>query len=344
MTQQRALAAAGRTEQDQGRGRQGLDQLGQALEALRRRQPALAADLGALVQQQGEAHEAGVDAVARLGPFGDPAEPERLDVRRRQLNQPRQLGLAQLQRRALAQQRLAQIVPQLVRLARRGGRIRRRAELHAQRRSAQRDRRAIDLAHALGLGLQQGLGRVDVLEPMRTAVQQAQPGRQQPGQGIGRDLRDEDLPPVGRAGDPGCPVHLEAGVVLVEARDLAGVQAHPDPDRLAVREGMSLQRALGLDGGQQGVQRRVEDVEEGIADGPDLDAAAGAEGAADQPIVLIQHLREARPEPLDQLGRALDVAEEDRHPTLGQVLHPPRRAGPKLTTGSAAAGRASRPR
>ena len=144
--------------------------------------------------------------------------------------------------------------------------------------------------------------------------------------------------------DPGCPVHLEAGVVLVEARDLAGVQAHPDPDRLAVREGMSLQRALGLDGGQQGVQRRVEDVEEGIADGPDLDAAAGAEGAADQPIVLIQHLREARPEPLDQLGRALDVAEEDRQPTLGQVLHPPRRAGPKLTTGSAAAGRASRPR
>ncbi len=52
-------------------------------------------------------------------------------------------------------------------------------------------------------------------------------------QGDGR-RREDDLPAVRRAHDPGGTVHVDADVLGWVERGLAGVDPDPDPDRAAV--------------------------------------------------------------------------------------------------------------
>jgi hypothetical protein len=66
-------------------------------------------------------------------------------------------------------------------------------------------------------------------------------GRRPPGPG---GAGEEHLPAGGRPGDPGRPVDVDADIVVAAEHPLAGVQAHADPDREAVRPGVAGQGPL----------------------------------------------------------------------------------------------------
>jgi hypothetical protein len=72
------------------------------------------------------------------------------------------------------------------------------------------------------------LGEGEVLQPVRPEVPEERPFRkgvldQSPG-----GVRDDDLPAVGRPGDPGRPVHVDADIVVPAQHPFTGVQPHPD--------------------------------------------------------------------------------------------------------------------
>ena len=75
------------------------------------------------------------------------------------------------------------------------------------------------------------------------------PGGQRVGDEGRRRLGQDDLAAVPDGGDPSRAVDVEAAVVVAARMGLAGVQAHPDADRDAVRPGLGRERPLRVDGG-----------------------------------------------------------------------------------------------
>ena len=102
---------------------------------------------------------------------------------------------------------------------------------------------------------------------------------------------------------------------------LARVHAHPDAKALALRPGVGLERALGGNGGRNGVPRTLEGVEERVALRVELAAAARAEGVADDPPVLGERLGVAVAEPLEQARRPLDVGEDEGDGAAVELAH-----------------------
>ena len=122
----------------------------------------------------------------------------------------------------------------------------------------------------------------------------------EPAGGVGQD----HLPAVGRVGDPGRPVHVDAGIVVPAQDALAGVEAHPDPDRGTRRPVVGGEVPLGGDRRPDGARRAGEHGEEGVAVGADLDPAAVGDGTPDDRRVPVQDRRVPVAERLEEAGRA----------------------------------------
>ena len=106
--------------------------------------------------------------------------------------------------------------------------------------------------------------------------------------------------------DPRRAVDVHADVALVGHERLAGVDAHPDPDR------PGSERPLRLDRGGDGVGRPRERDEERVALGVHLDPVVSREGLSDHPPVLCEEIGVGGPVLLKKTGRPFDVGEEER--------------------------------
>ncbi len=108
-------------------------------------------------------------------------------------------------------------------------------------------------------------------------------------------------------------------VVAVHEQRLPDVQSHPDPDALvALRPRMPrVSRRCASAAASIAASRGREGVEEGIALGVDLAAAVRREAGPQQPTVRAEQVGVAVADLLQQLGRALDVGEDERDDTLG---------------------------
>ena len=121
-----------------------------------------------------------------------------------------------------------------------------------------------------------------------------------------RRLGDDDLAAVRRGCDPRRAVDVHADVALLGHERLAGVDAHPDPDRPGP------ERRLRLGRGGDGVGRPRERDEERVALGVHLDPVVSPEGLADHPPMLFEENGVGRPVLLKETGRPFDVGEEER--------------------------------
>ena len=99
---------------------------------------------------------------------------------------------------------------------------------------------------------------------------------------------------------------------------LAGMDAHPDADRLTVGPWVRPERPLHLDGRGHARAGRGEHREERVALGVDLPAAVRGQPGTDQPVVRGEDLRVRIAQALQQRRRALDVGEEKSERQRGQ--------------------------
>ncbi len=167
----------------------------------------------------------------------------------------------------------------------------------------------------------EALGADQVLEPMLPQVPERHPFGEPPlHQGPG-GVRHDDLPPVGRPGDAGSAVDVDAHVVAPARGALARVQPDADPKGIALGPGVSSQRPLDLDRGPDSPRRAGEHHEEGVPLRADLHAAAMGDGSANDRVVLLLHRRVSLPQLLEQPGGALDVREQERDRPSGQLCH-----------------------
>src|SRR4051812_30350524 len=105
--------------------------------------------------------------------------------------------------------------------------------------------------------------------------------------------RHQHLAPARLRGDPRGDHHVAAEEVVALADRLAGVQAHPDADRLAAVLHPGRQRALDRDRALHAVAWAREDDHEAVASRLDLEAAVQAHRVADDRVVLAPQLEPA---------------------------------------------------
>jgi hypothetical protein len=97
------------------------------------------------------------------------------------------------------------------------------------------------------------------------------------------------------------------------------VHPHPDADRGVAGPRLGVERPLRVDEGRDGISRALEDEEEAVALGQDLGPVVARDGVANQLAVADQErLPAVGPEPLGELGRALDVGEGERDRPRGE--------------------------
>ena len=114
--------------------------------------------------------------------------------------------------------------------------------------------------------------------------------------------------------DTGRANHIEAGVPLVTHGRFAGVESDTDLDIDAVGPSGTGEAALGLDRARRRIPCPREGVEERIALGVDLLAGVCREHRAQNPPMLLQHVRvRLVAEPFQQQRAAFDIGEQERH-------------------------------
>ena len=113
------------------------------------------------------------------------------------------------------------------------------------------------------------------------------------------------------ARDAAGAMDVEADVALGPDARLAGVHAHSDAYLGVVGPRLRGQRALRGDGGGERAGRGGKGDEEGIALGPDLDAAVRRECGPKKLLVACKDRRPSLAVRLEQPGRALDVGEQE---------------------------------
>ena len=104
-------------------------------------------------------------------------------------------------------------------------------------------------------------------------------------------LRYEHLSAVGGCRDPGAAVDADADVVVTRVEDIRGVDAHADLDRLASRPRFGGKVPLGLLRRSDCLGRALKRDQEGVALRVDLVAVVAANGAANDPPVVIERGR-----------------------------------------------------
>ena len=146
------------------------------------------------------------------------------------------------------------------------------------------------------------LGLVDVFQPVFPEVPErgtlGKATLHEPPRGLG----DDDLPPVGRVGDPRAPVHVDSDIVVPARNPLARVQTHPDPQGRARGPVVGGQAPLGRHRGLNGLHRIGEHDEEGVPLGADLHPAGFGGGSANDRGVLVPDHRVTIAELLEQPG------------------------------------------
>ncbi len=116
--------------------------------------------------------------------------------------------------------------------------------------------------------------------------------------------------PGGR--DPRGSVDVQPHVVRAGQACLTGVQTDADPYRRLLRPGVGSELALRLHRRRERTARGGEGDEEGVAFGSDLDTAPAFDGVPDDLAVFVQERAPAVAEALGEMGRSLDVAEQER--------------------------------
>src|SRR5437762_9170439 len=133
-----------------------------------------------------------------------------------------------------------------------------------------------------------------------------------------RRVREQDLAAVARGRDPRDPVEGETYIVAADEGHLACVNAHPDPDRVALRPGVIREGPLSVDRGhdrRRGIRKCREDR---VALRPDDAAAVAGDGLVEQGTVLVQQLAIGVTQLLDESGGARDVGEQEGDGPGGQ--------------------------
>ena len=114
---------------------------------------------------------------------------------------------------------------------------------------------------------------------------------------------------------------VDADVPLLADDGLARVEAHAHPQGRPARPFVLGQRSLCGDRGGNRVPGTLEAVEERVALGVDLLASPRTERVADQAAVLGERIGVSVAELLEQLGRALDVGEDEGDGAAVQHRH-----------------------
>jgi hypothetical protein len=118
-------------------------------------------------------------------------------------------------------------------------------------------------------------------------------------------LGEKNLAAVTRRTDAGPPVHIEPDIPLVGKDRLTGVQPDPDADRA------ECELALDLRCCADGIRGTRKGAEEGVALRIHLDPAVRGKGVAHHAPVVVERNRVLIVELVQQLGRALDIREEE---------------------------------
>ena len=174
---------------------------------------------------------------------------------------------------------------------------------------------------ALDHEVMEALGVDDVLQPMLPEVPEGDPTRKGALHETPRGVGDDDLPAVGRIGDPRGPVHVDADVVVPAADPLPRVEAHPDPQRGARGPVVGGQAPLGGHRGLHALHRASEGREERVSLRADLDPAPLVDGPAKDGGVIVEDLRVQIADLLEQPGGALDVGEQEGDRPGRQLSH-----------------------
>jgi hypothetical protein len=172
-----------------------------------------------------------------------------------------------------------------------------------------------------------------ILEPMLADVAERDVGRHHRADERSRRLRDEDLPSMGGRGDAGGSVHVDPDVVAAGDRGLSGVHAHPHLHFDVVRPRLVTECALRRDRRLHRGHGRSEHHEEGVAFG--RGDVSVADRLAQQPVMIVEQRVVRGTELLEQLGRSLDVGEQEGDGARGRVA---RRAQRKITPLARASG------
>ena len=106
------------------------------------------------------------------------------------------------------------------------------------------------------------LGLQEILQAMRPEVEEGRTIREAVGAEEPDGFGGDDLAPMGDAGDPGRAVDGQAHEAAAGERGGPGVDAHPHPDRAAIRPRLRCQRALDVKGRVERLDRGRKDDEE----------------------------------------------------------------------------------
>jgi hypothetical protein len=107
-------------------------------------------------------------------------------------------------------------------------------------------------------------------------------------------------------------MHVQADVAPGLVHGLSGVQAHPHPQRCAVRPGMPHERSLRRHRRPRRIPGPRERHQEGIALRVDLLPVSLGKRLAEESAVFLQDLcLPPVPEPLEEVGVPLDVREQE---------------------------------
>ncbi len=178
----------------------------------------------------------------------------------------------------------------------------------------------------------QVLRNIQILQAMMPKILEGEAEREIPlDQRTGR-LAEQHLTPMCGGGDPGATMDIDADVPLDAPATLARVQPHADPNRLTIRPVRSGQGSLRRRGSAGGAGRAREDHEQSVSGGVDLDAPLVGDSGPDQPPMPVEDLRIVVGMPLEHPRGTLDVREEERHGSRGEVGRFVRRRGARNRT------------
>ena len=170
-----------------------------------------------------------------------------------------------------------------------------------------------ELGHALGL--------VEVLQPHLTELALRHAVGQSAGHERRRRRREEHLPAVTRRADPRGAMDVDSDVALLADDGFAGVEAHAHAKGVSVRPRIRVEGTLRRDRRGNRVAGAFEAEEECVALRVDLLTPSGSEGVADHAAVLGKRVGVSVAELLEQLGRALDVGEDEGDGAAVQHRH-----------------------
>ena len=138
---------------------------------------------------------------------------------------------------------------------------------------------------------------------------------------LARALREEDLAAAAGLADAGRAMHVQAEVRRVADGRLARVQPHPDAQLDARGPLVCGERRLRADDCVGGCLRVGEHDEELVAALVDDDAVAALDRLAEKPPVVVEHVRVAVAETLQELRRSFDVGEDESDGSMRKLRH-----------------------